>query len=154
MLVPKRFCAKRSAFALVDVCVALAILAVALGTLVGSVFWAMRLEEVNEEKAAASQRLRALLEEFSALPIEDVYAAYNADPSDDPPGYDARAVLEIHDPLLVVGKKESPTVLVSFHGNEAELDPDATVLPITLRLEWEGASGPCNAVVSTVLRGP
>ena len=37
----------RAGFSLVDVCVALAILAIALGTLVGSVFWAMRLEEVN-----------------------------------------------------------------------------------------------------------
>ncbi len=142
----------RAGFSLVDVCVSIAILAIGLGTLVGSVFWATRLELVNEETASASQRVRALLEGMNAMPIGEVYAAYNADPDDDPDkARDYLAELAVEDPLLVVGKKGAPVVSVSFPADpENELLENR--LTVSLRLEWEGASGPRAVEMSTLLR--
>ncbi len=154
MLLLHRPRSTRDGFSLVDVCVALAILAVALGTLVGTVFWAMRLDEVNEETAAASQSVRSILEGFNAMTIEEVYASYNADKTDNPDPYrDYLGELTVDDPLLVVGKKSGPVVNVSF---PVDVDDElaANRLPITLRLEWEGAAGTRMVEMTTVLRNP
>lgn len=144
--------AERAGFSLVDVCVSLAILTIGLGTLLGSVFWATRLEVVNEETAAASQRVRALLERLNDMLIEEVYAAYNADPDDDPDkGRDYLAELAITDPLLVVGKKTAPVVDVSFPA-EPEKELLENRLTVSMRLAWEGAAGPRTVEMSTLLR--
>ncbi len=154
MQVPHRHGSSRAGFSLVDVCVAIAILAIALGTLVGTVFWAMRLEEANEEAAAASQSVRTMLEGMNAMPIEEVYAAYNADPADNPDaGRDYFADLQVDDPVLIVGKKSAPDLAVIFPDDVADRLAENS-LPITLRLEWEGAAGQRSVVVSTVLRNP
>jgi len=144
----------RDGFSLVDVCVALAILAVALGTLVGTIFWSMRLDEASDETAIASQSLRGMLESFNAMSIGEVYASYNADPNDDPlPGHDYKADLVVDDPLLVVGKKHGPVVSIEFPA-DAEAQLAANKLPITMRLEWEGAAGTRTVEMSTLLRNP
>lgn len=148
-----RLRSRRAGFALVDITIALAVLAIALGTLVGSVFWAMRLEEVNAETAAATQRLQALLEGMEDRPIAELYAMYNADRSDDPDsGHDYLADLRVTEASLVVGKKAAPAVSVRFPENELGLDPDQTSLLVTLRLDWEGISGPRSMELSTRLR--
>jgi type II secretory pathway pseudopilin PulG len=144
----------RSGFSLVDVCVALAILATALGTLVGTVFWSMRLDEVNEESAAASQSLRALLEGMNAMSVEEVYASYNDDTADDPiPGRNYLAELVVDDPLLVIGKKTPPEVSVSFPDDVVD-ELAENRLPITLRVQWEGSSGTRSVELTTLLRNP
>lgn len=154
MLLLQRQRSARDGFSLVDVCVALAILAIALGTLVGTVFWAMRLDEVNEETAAASQNVRSILEGLNAMTIEDVYAAYNEDPADNPDPYrDYFGELAVDDPLLVIGKKTGPVVSVTFPDDVAD-ELAANRLPITMRLEWEGAAGVRSVEVSTLLRNP
>lgn len=133
--------------------VALAVLAIALGTLVGSVFWAMRLEDVNAETAAASQRLRAILETLGARPIEETFATYNDDPNDDPVlDHDALAALAGTDPVLVIGKRAPPRVMVSFPENAGGLDPEQTTLLTIVRLEWDGATGPRAIETTTRLR--
>ena len=144
----------RAGFSLVDICVALTILAIALGTLIGTVFWAMRLDEINEETAVAIQNVRTELEGLNAMTIEDVYAAYNADPNDNPDPYrDYFAELVVTDPLLVVGKKDAPVMSVSFPDDVAD-QLAANRLPITMRLEWQGSAGPGAVEVSTLLRNP
>lgn len=154
MQILRRPKAGRDGFTLVDVCVAIAILAIALGTLVGCVLWAMRLEEVNEETAAASQSVRAMLEGMQEMPIEDVYAAYNADPADDPdPGRDYMGELEVQDPLLVIGKKAGPVVSITFP-DDVEDQLAANRLQLTMRLEWQGMSGARSVEVGTLLRNP
>jgi type II secretory pathway pseudopilin PulG len=171
---------RRSGFSLVDVCVALAILAIALGTLIGTVLYALRLEEANEETSAASQLMRTLLERIDAQPFGEIYAAYNRNPGDDPdPAVDALALLATDDPLLMLGKKGGPGITVSFPGDEGNelredvLSPalgmprdlnddgaiddqdhsgDYALLPITIRLVWDGASGPRTLEMSSLLR--
>lgn len=170
----------RSGFSLVDICVALVILAVALGTLIGTVFHALRLEQSNEETAAASQMIRATLERIQATAFEDIYATYNDTPDDDPvPGADPFAALLSDDPLLTLGKKDGAVVTVLFPGagsgqlREDEVDVamgmprdlngdgaidaddhggDYTLLPLTLRLEWDGSAGSRSLEMSTILR--
>lgn len=172
----------RDGFSLVDVCVALAILATALGILIGSVFYALRLEQANEETAVASQIMRTMIERLNASDFETIYAAYNSDPNDDPnPGVDSLAELAAttNDPLLTIGKKDGPVVSVLFPGDEVgqlredgvdkrlgmprdlngdngtddqDHSADYTILPVTLQLTWEGISGPRTLEMSTLLR--
>lgn len=170
----------RAGFSLVDICVAVAILAVALGTLIGTVFHALRLEQANEETAAASQLIRSMLERIQTTAFADIYATYNATPDDDPvPGADPFAALLSEDRLLTLGKKDGAVVTVLFPGAESgelredavdtrmgmprDLDGDGaidagdhaddyTLLPLTLRLEWDGSSGTRSLEMSTILR--
>jgi hypothetical protein len=133
---------------------ALAILAVALGTLVGSLFWALRIEEGNEETVTASQLVRARLETLQQMGIANLYAAYNGDPSDDPdPNHDYPADLRVDDELLVAGKKGAPAVTLTFPGDPvAELAENR--LTVALRIEWEGTAGPRSVERTTILRDP
>jgi len=167
-------------FTLVDVCVALFILAIALGTLVGSIFYALRLEEVNAETVAASQMARAILEDLNTTNFADVYASYNSTPADDPdPKHDCLADLQVHERLLQFGGKGEPTVSVVFPNDKlgqlredlddkslgmprdlngdaltdsADHSGDYVILPLTLRLAWEGITGPRTLEMSTLLR--
>ncbi len=68
--------------------VALALLVIAVATL-GSVSWTlsgMSLEAENRERADAHDAMRVLFEELQAVPFEEVFARFNADPADDPDG--------------------------------------------------------------------
>ena len=68
--------------------VALALLVIAVATL-GSVSWTlsgMNLEKENRERADGHDALRQLVEEIQALPFDEVFARCNADPADDPDG--------------------------------------------------------------------
>ena len=73
-------------FGLLEVALALVVIAVAT---LGSVSWTlsgMSLEADNREMADAHDAMRQLFEELNALPIEQVFARCNDDPTDDPGG--------------------------------------------------------------------
>ena len=68
--------------------ITIALLIIALATL-GSVSWTlsgMGLEAENTERAAADEVLRGVLEQIQALPFEEIFARLNDDPNDDPLG--------------------------------------------------------------------
>lgn len=162
----------RAGFSLVDVCVALFILAIAVGALVGSTFSAMRLEQVNESKAAASQELRSLLENMQSVNFASIYAAYNESPTDDPdPKYDYKDELDLSSRLPKGLCGDSPVVQVEFPGDDkgglyedtvdlngdgqfdkADHSGDYTILPVTLKLEWASPSGPQTLQLATLIR--
>ena len=149
---------------------------VALGTLLGSVFSSLRLSEVNESTAAASQALRGILENMNAMSFEDVLAAYNSDPADDPdPDRDYREELRVGETRCAGENGQCAVAEVSFSG----LDPDTgewrkdlvlrdlngddqidsgnhagdhRILPVSVRLEWQGPSGPQVLELATLLR--
>lgn len=177
-ILSRRQRAERAGFTLVDVCVATLILAIAMGTLIGSVFSAMRLEQANEETAAASQAMRSILEDMYALDFGELYATYNADPLDDPEaGAANRAALLVDHPLLVAGGK-APVIEILLPDAGGELREDSKLpefglprdlngdgktdalnhagdyelLPMTIRLEWESGSGQHALEMSTLLR--
>jgi prepilin-type N-terminal cleavage/methylation domain-containing protein len=70
-------------FTLVEIIVAVLILAIAIGGISSSMLSSMTLNRVNGETALAQQAARATLEQITGAAFEDVWAIYNADPADD-----------------------------------------------------------------------
>lgn len=83
---PPRRSAGEGGFTLVEI--ALALLVIAIATL-GGVSWTLSgvsLDADTQETSAAHDVLRRLLEELQQVPFEELYPRYNADPQDDPDG--------------------------------------------------------------------
>jgi hypothetical protein len=167
-------------FSLVDLCVALVILAVAVSSLVGATFSALRLDRVNESRAAASQALRSVVEDMKALELTLVYSAFNTSPDDDPdPDYDYRSWLDLTDrlpvgmfgtaPVAEILLPEDPQgqlredLVEPLLGMPRDLDGDGfpdgndhsadyQLLPVLLRLEWDSPTGLQTIQVATVLQ--
>ena len=76
----------RSGFTLVEVMVALALVAFALMGFSRSLVSTMVASETDREVRAATEAARAVMERLSGASFTDVFALYNADPSDDPGG--------------------------------------------------------------------
>lgn len=76
----------RGGFALVEVAVAATILAIAVGGLVGTVIYTMRLARVSEERTTAQQAAVAMGDFFYSVDFANIYASFNDDPADDPGG--------------------------------------------------------------------
>jgi type II secretory pathway pseudopilin PulG len=77
---------RRGGFTMVELCVAATLLVFGILAIVGAVVASQRLLEVNREGGQAFQAARARAEELADVSISDAFAAYNADPSDDPFG--------------------------------------------------------------------
>jgi hypothetical protein len=172
--------ARRAGFSLVDVSIATLVMALGMGTLVGSVFASMRREQENEETAAASQVLRALLERLNAMELGELYATYNSDPLDDTPrSEEHRQALVVDHPLLCAGGKPPVVeILLPCEGGmlredgvapelglPRDLDGDGRVdaedhardlrlLPVAVRLAWDTGSGPHVLEMATLLGRP
>lgn len=169
-----------SGFSLIDVCVALLILAIAVGALVGTMFSALRLDQVNESRAAANQALRAVLEDMRTLEFSTVYAAYNTSSADDPdPDHDYKTGLALKAKLPAGACGSAPVAQVVFPedkqgflredlvdaslglprdlNGDGDIDgndhsADYKILPVTVKLEWKSQSGPQKIQVATVIR--
>jgi len=172
--------APSAGFGLVDLCVALVVLSIALGVLVGAVFSGIRLTRTDEETAKASQALRTALARIGNLDPRDAFAILNADSSDDLAGQYASEYLDVGEHLFTDRHGQTVTMLVTFPVPEGEpgvlredlelpelgmprdLDgdgdidganhaSDAILLPLLLRLEWEGSAGPQSLQMATIL---
>ena len=115
MITLRRSAAGEGGFGLVDLCVALFLVASSLGVLIGSIFYSMKLEDANEETSAASQRARLILERMRVVSFEDLFAAYNATTADDPdPSTDYLAELQAQERILEIGGNGSASVSFTF----------------------------------------
>jgi hypothetical protein len=154
-----------------------------VGGLLGTIFSVLRTSQVNEETAIAYQAVHGMLEELQSQPFEQIYAAYNADPEDDPdPEADPLALLEVPGLMPCEGDPGNTTAVIEFPtvsgdggielredadnpllgmprdlNGDNELDSldhsgDYTMLPLAVRLQWEGASGQREITVPTMLR--
>ena len=171
----------RAGFALADVCISLAILVVAMGGLLATVFSALRLSQANESTRAANQAVRGILERMNAVPFDELYATCNSDPADDPVPK-STICLEPSNPLLHDAQGNPAHSEIRFptapgagglelredavdpalgmprdlngDGNIDALDHsgDYLVLPVSVRLEWVGPSGAQALEISTLLR--
>lgn len=172
---------RKAGFSLVDLCVALFLLATSLGALIGSIFYSLKLEDVNEETSAASQRARLILERLHVVDFADIFSAYNSTTADDPVlGTDYLAELQVQEHALETGGKGSASVSFSFPVDEKgwlredlvdaelgmprDLNGDGTIdagnhagdyaiLPLSVRISWEGNGGARTFDMTTVLRG-
>jgi type II secretory pathway pseudopilin PulG len=180
MRVRSRVLASDSGFTLIDVCVGLLVLAIAVGALVGTMFTALRLDRVNESRAAANQALRALLEDIKAMEFSGIYAAYNTSTADDPdPQHDYKTYLDLEGDLPAGSCGAAPVAKIYFPEDEngllredlvdermglpRDLDGDGAIdgddhsadykiLPVVVQLDWEDPSGPQSIQVATVIR--
>ena len=64
------------------------ILLVTVSGLLGAVFSALKISEANEETSAAHQAVRDLAEGMNAVAFNELFFAYNTDPTDDVDGID------------------------------------------------------------------
>ncbi len=174
---------RTAGFALVDVSISLLILVLAMGALLGTVFSALRLSQTTEDTAAANQATRGIVESLATVPFEQVFAAFNADPDDDPdPGRDYRASVRVpahfdaNEGEVAAASIDFPVIegLNGLELREDLVDPalgmpcdlngdgeidgldhsgDYRILPVSVRLEWHGPGGRQRFSFSTVL-GP
>lgn len=170
----------RAGYGLVDLCIALVVLSASLGVLVGAIFSGMRLARTDEETAVASQVLRTALARIGTLTPREAFAVLNAEPADDLQGESAQSYLAVRELVLTDRQGQAVTVQVTLPvsddqpgvlredlelpalGMPRDLDGDGTIdgadhaddallLPLLLRLEWEGSSGPQSLQMATVL---
>lgn len=78
----------QAGFSIVELCVALVVILIAIGGLTGSVLSSMRLSRANEETALADEAVQAFADSLVNIPFADVFATYNEVPEDDPAGAD------------------------------------------------------------------
>jgi type II secretory pathway pseudopilin PulG len=84
---PSRFApGPRSAFSLLEITLALAFLSVAGGAVMSAIVSNMMTGRVNRESALAHEAARAHMERLQERPFREIFAAFNADPEDDPGG--------------------------------------------------------------------
>ncbi len=172
----------RRGMTLVEVVVGLTLLVIGvlgyLHVIVGSVQGA----DVHRERTRALDAARAQLERLKAVPIAEVLARFDEDEENDPegpgtapgpffdvPGLDALpgapggAVGRILFPQ-VDGALREDTDWPQF-GLPRDLNGDGVVddedrsedyriLPVRVRIEWRGASGPTQIELGTILGGP
>lgn len=159
---------------------ALVVLSISLGVLVGAVFSGIRLARTDEETAQASQALRTALARIGALAPRDAFAILNDEDGDDLPGQSADSYLAV-DELLLSDREGTPvTIQITFPveadapgvvredlelpalGLPRDLDGDGEIdaadhsadlvlLPVLLRLEWQGSAGPQSLQMATIL---
>lgn len=161
---------------LIEVLVAAVILSTALLALLSVSVHSIRLDNVTRESGLAVDAARTKFEEIRSEPIEDVFARYNADPTDDPGGVKTapgRAFAVVNDahgltgigevifPVNAGGQLREDMNLPEL-GMPRDLNGDGVIdnldhrddyiiLPIRVRMTWRGASGERDKVITGVL---
>ncbi len=155
---------------LVELVVALAVLAIAVLALLSAIYQSNLLGQATRERTVAYNAARQQIELIRGLPVHEVYGRYNADPGDDPGGKGAAPGPEFDVPGLAarpgarVGRISFPEAGVppslredvcdaSFgmpRGRDLNRDGridalpragDYRILPMRITLTWEGVSG-------------
>lgn len=172
----------RSGMTLIEVLMALIVLLVAIGGMLGSISSFVVLGDAAREKSLAVLEAQRLLEEIRSEEFDQVLALYNSSAADDPPAVpipgDTFAVPGLNvqegDPDGFVGRIIFPTnVATPTELHEDIVDPDFgfprdlngdgvidaadhaddyAVLPVRIRVEWRGRSGNCSVELQTILR--
>lgn len=178
---PRRARARRleRGMSLVETALSMVVLAVACLTALSVLVSSMELDAVNRETKVAFDAARSRIETVRAERFNQVVASFNADPSDDPAGAGTApgplfAVADL--PQTAAGALQGTIVLpvdgagtvrenlsIPALGMPRDLNgdgvvdgddhtADAIVLPVLVRVRWNGASGSRESVLSTVLR--
>ena len=161
---------------LIEILIASTILSIALLGLLGVVGQSMRLDAVNRETALASGAARMQFEKIRSVPLMYSFARFNASGADDPLGPDTaegpRLVLEssqyglglegeVFFPVSEAGELREDLNIPEM-GMPCDLNGDGTIddldhrddyliLPVTVRLWWQGRSGAREVSLSGVL---
>lgn len=161
---------------LIEVLVAAVILSTALLALLSVSVHSIRLDGVTRESGLAVDAARTKFEELRAEPLSDIFARYNADPTDDPGGANTApgrkfAVVGAQHGLTGIGEVIFPTnasgelredMNLPELGMPRDLNGDGKVdavdhrddyiiLPVRVRMTWYGASGERDQLITGVL---
>ncbi|MEN8150099.1 MAG: hypothetical protein ABFS86_09760 [Planctomycetota bacterium] len=168
--------ATEAGLGLVEMMVAVAILATAILAILSVAAHSIKLDSVNRETALASDAARVRYEQLRALPLLQVLATYNTDPTDDPEGeytavgpkaqisrdqagLDFASTVEL--PLTKEGELREDAVRPEL-GLPRDLNGDGVIddedhrddyviLPVAVRVTWTGSSGPREVRLTGVL---
>jgi hypothetical protein len=154
-----------------EIAVALPIVLIALGMFVQMLSAGTELRRGCAEDWSAGAGAQQVLEEIRNEPFRDVFRLYNADPFDDPAGPGTapgssftveglmprpddpdRAVGSIVFPFVNVGSEVVPVWQVREDILVDDLDhsDDFTLLPVLVRIQWQGRHGPRELRLHTV----
>lgn len=170
-----------SGLSLLEVLIAAAVLVVAILAAARTTVSGLDLEKSNHDAMIALQAARQKIEVLRSETLGQVFARYNAVTSDDPGGAGtapgatftvselrprAGAATAIGRVLFPVAAN-SPGVLnetvnapffnapadLNLDGDSTDANVNATyrLLPVTVRVEWQGAQGPRQVEISTLL---
>ncbi len=163
-------CRDEAGFSMIEVTAAAGILVIATMGLMAAYVSAMSLIGITSETTLASQAARRKVEEMQETAFDTIFAAYNANPDFAVEGLVARD----NDPDGFVGKIIFPTAPASpdlldesfldrdlgmprdLNGNDDMVDRISTgysLLPLRIRIEWQGMSGPRDLEIKTLLTG-
>ena len=179
---PRRSGARgRAGFTMLEIMVSVAILMVAVSGMASAMLSSMQLNRVNGETTLAHESARQVLETVQSQEFDEVFELYNANPLDDPggpgvgPGADfavagLRALPGDADGL--VGEVLFPTqgaqlredVVDASWGMPRDLNADGVIdaldhaadrrlLPVRVRVQWQGVSGRRVLDFETILSG-
>jgi type II secretory pathway pseudopilin PulG len=172
----------RAAFSIIEVMLVLTILTVGIGMFAGTLGSVMGLGPSLRESARATESARSAVESLRALPFDQVWATYNADPADDPGGAGTApgAAFDIAGLSPVPGDPDGRVGRIVFPELGGELREDVAddglgtprdlnldgavdgadhagdyrVLPVLVRVEWKG-KGPARQLdLHTTIAAP
>ena len=170
---------RRGGFALVEVLVASGVLTIAVVGMAGAMLSSMALQRSESESTLARLGAQQVLETMQAVDYAEVWACYNASTADDAGlGTAARGATFVVQGLTPVegdadgrcGTIEFPTVNGALRedvvdaalGMPMDLNADSaidtadhasdyTLLPVRVRVDWRGPSGPQTYQLETIL---
>lgn len=158
---------RRAGLTLIELMVVLAILTVALSMFSRTLVTSSQLDPLNRETVIAGEAARSKLEEIRNNRFDEIYALFNDDPADDPDGAGtgpgSEFLVDFLEPVAgrnFVGKVSFPEVngvlredvQDSMLGMPRDLNADGAVdadsrtgdyvvLPVRVRIEWDGVGG-------------
>jgi len=155
------------------------VLIVAVSGMAGAMLSSMRLDRVNSETTTAHEAARRVMEEVRSQDFATVFTLYNADPDDDPGGSgtapgasfaagalrpQANDVDGFAGQILFpsVGNQIREDVVDAGWGMPRDLNVDGVIdgldhtgdyrmLPVRVRVQWRGVSGPRTLDLETIL---
>ena len=158
---------RRGGFSLLELMIALTVLVVSLGAAVSAVVETASLRMTTRETRLALDAAMSVLEGLRAADFADVFTLYNADPTDDPlggapgSGFAVRGLSpEDGDVDGLPGEVVFPgggfqlieNVVIPALGMPRDLNldgavdganhaPDAVLIPVMVRVRWQGTTG-------------
>ncbi|MBK7875515.1 MAG: type II secretion system protein [Planctomycetes bacterium] len=158
---------RRAGLTLVEIVVVIAIMTISMAMYAQTLTASARLDPVANETMLAAEGARLVLERMKAEDFEDVFALYNADPTDDPggpgtapgntfsveglaPATTGAIVGRIDFPVVDGTLRETATdetlVMPRDLNGDGVIDAasranDYLLLPVRVRIEWASATG-------------
>ena len=155
-----------------ELAVAMAVLAIALSTVSRLLVSSASLAETNRESAIATEATRLVMEEIQAANFRNAFSLYNATDADDPVGgtvpgssfdvlgldpvpgdpdgrvgeivmpWDPNTHAILREDLEIQGLGAARDLNADGAIDKGDHSADYEILPILVRLEWQGAAGP------------